>query len=279
MADVKAVILTPGKALLTQALTGYKLFYPSRFDVAPNIGFIPSEGANIPNGPVVFSGNKNLIQARQMAVDTARFTLVIPEGEGPFQIGNIMMYAENDAGTVVPFAYIVLPFQYTKDISDPNLSNVPQNANVPIPGNRFVCNITIKHSITATSMSISIVTPTFSSLAFFDSMDRVPPPVLNPWTTFVSHDDERTNTPALLTRRNDDTYWGIPFWQNYRDPAFGTIDGGIIGDGYKARPEGYAWGNSYLTPNSKYSGTIGGSSYGTPNSDYNSTVGGLPYTS
>lgn len=276
MSDVKSAILTSGKILLTQALTSYKLFRPHHFDVASAVGFDPQESDTVPNGPIVYSGSRNQIQVKQLAPDTARYIMVIPEGAGPFVIGNLMMYAENDTGSVLPFAYVVLPFPYTKTISDPNLSTSLNNS-IPIPGNRFVCNITIKHSITATSITVEVVTPTFSSLAFYEDIATVPPPVINPWKTFVVHTDVRQDTPALVTKRNDDTYWAIPFWQPFRSPSFGTIDGGIIGDNYKADQSGFLWGYEYLTPEVKFSGKLGGSSYTAEDGDFTGSIGGKPY--
>lgn len=277
MADVKVAILNSGKIFLTQALVGYRLFKPSYFQVAENIGFTPAPGDSVPNGPIVYTGNRLQIQAKQLASDKARYILTIPEGAGPFKIGNIMMFAENEDTAPSPFASIVLPFQYDKVVSDPNLQSSINNA-VPIPGNRFVCNITIKHSVDATSMTVEIETPTFSSLGFFANIAEIPAPSMNPWNTFVALHDPRSLTPALVTKRTDDTYWGVPFWQNFRDPNFGKIDGGLVGDGYKADQEGYLWGNSYLTPSSEFSGAIGGSTYDTADADYTSAVGGLSYT-
>lgn len=276
MAEIKAVISTPGKLLLTQALTGYKLFRPAAFHIGSVIGFDPSPTADEVAGPVVFRGDRLDIQARAMAADTARYVLTVAEGEGPFEIGNIMMFAENDDQTMIPFAFIVLPFVYQKTVADPNIPSVADSA-VPIPGNRFVCNITIKHSIDATLMQVEVITPTFSSLASFRDLSVLPAPLLNQWDTFIIHDHEKTNSPSLATKRDDDTYWGVPFWQKLYHPDFGVIDGGRDGDGYKSDQSIYATGNTYLTPESKFRGRVGGGTYTTPDTDFLGTVGGIPY--
>lgn len=276
MAEAKAVINTPGQILLTQALTGYRLFRPAGFKIASAVGFEPSADATGVNGPVVFEGSKLLVQVKQTSVNTARYVLTVPEGAGPFDIGNIMLFAENDIEEMVPFAFVVLPVPYQKTVSDPNLTTTPDSP-FPIPGDRFVCNITIKHSLNATIQSIEVITPTFSSLAFYEDIASIPPPNLNPWDAFVAHDDPRTNTPAMLAKRNDDTYWGIPFWQNFRDPRFGVLDGGIDGDGYKADQSGFLDGQEYLMPENKFSGILGGSDYTTPEDEFTGEIGGLDY--
>lgn len=277
MADVKSVVLNPGKALLTRALTGLQLFEPSYFGVGDNFGYEPLATDTGPSGTLVFTGNRLLVQRKQLSNDTARYILTIPEGEGPFTIGNIVLYAENvDDDIPTPFIEVVLPFAYSKQVADPNLQQALYDG-VPLPGNRFVCNINIKHTLEAISVSVSIVTPTFSSLGFYESVAQIPAPTLNPWKTFVAHDDPRVSRPVMVVKRNDDTYWGIPFWQNFRDPMFGVLDGGVAGDNYKPRPANYEWGYTYQTPDVKFSGLLGGSTYETDDADYTDTVGGDSY--
>lgn len=274
-ADVKGVLLKAGKSLLTSSLTGFSLFAPIKYELGSDFGFTPDENDTVPRGTVVYTGSALEVQSRQLSEDTARYVITVPETEGPFSFGNIVLYGSMWNADPIPLFSVVLPFLYTKEKSNATVSTGTQ---YPIPGNRFVVNIAIKHSLEATTVNVTVATPLFSSLAYFTDNTNYPPPALNPWTTFVLHNDTRTSMPAFVVTRGDGTQWGIPTWQSIRDPKFGVADGGQCGDAYAPTGMTFLWGQTYLTPAAAYKGTIGGTSYTMPSFNFIGNLGGLGYT-
>lgn len=272
--DVKGILLNAGKDLITSSMTGFSLFAPFKYEIGNAYGFDPNATDTTARGTIVHTGNALEVQSRRMSEDTARYTITIPESAGPFSIGNIVLYCTMWNATPIPMFSVVLPFLYEKAVSNSIVSN---NVQYPTPGNRFIVNITIKHSVEATGVTVNIQTPTFSSLPFYADDTTYPPPGLNPWTTFVLHYDSRTNMPSLVTTRADGTQWGIPSWQNIRNPKFGVADGGQMGDGYAPTGLSYLWGQRYSTPPSSYRGKIGGSSYAFPAGNFIGNLGGSDY--
>lgn len=275
MADVKAILLNSGKRLITGSLTGFSAIGPTRFKVGDVAALDLDADDTTVNGSVVFEGLSGLIQARRIADDTVRYTMVIPESYGPFKIGNVVMWASHSTGEEFPLVKVMLPFTVTKIVSDPDVGSQQP---MPVPGNRFTINVTIKHSIDSDSVTVEVINPDFASLAFFDNETNVPPPAMNPFFNFVVNYDTRTGTPALVSQKGDGTQWGIPFWKNLRDPKFAVIDGGVTGDGRKNDEASFLWGYFYTTPNELLNGTIGGSGYIQDDQyGYVENVGGMAY--
>ena len=275
MADVRAVVLNEGKTLVSGALAGFFAYGPTRFRVGTAAGFEPSSGDTDVRGRVVFTGLSGLIQRRKIAEDTVRYTLTITEKYGPFDIGNIVLFASAGDGPEKALISVVLPFTVKKEPSDPNLT---ASNPYPIPGSRFIVNITVKHTLDGGEAIVEIKNPNFSSLPYFDTEFSVPPALTNPYQQFTVHNDTRIDTPTLVTKRIDGSYWGIPFWQNYRSPKYGVIDGGVDGDDYTTEQGNFAWGYFYLTPDEVLDGQLGGSGYVQDNTlGYATVVGGASY--
>lgn len=273
-ADVKGILLKTGKSLLTSSLTGFSLFAPIKYEIGNSYGFTPDENDTVARGSIVYTGSSLEVQSRQLSEDTARYIITVPETAGPFSIGNIVLYGSMWNADPVPMFSVVLPFLYAKEKS---LASVVSGTQYPVPGNRFIINITIRHSLEATTVNVTITTPTFSSLAYFTDETNYPPPATNPWTTFVLHNDSRTHMPAMVMTRSDGTQWGIPTWQSIRDPKFGIADGGQMGDGYAPTGMTFIWGQQYTTPAASFKGSIGGTSYTMPSSTFIGNLGGLIY--
>lgn len=274
MADVKAVLLNDGKRLITGALAGFTGIAPVKFRVGDMAGFTPDVNDVDIRGQLVFEGLSGLMQARRLADDTVRYTLVITESYGPFYVGNIVMFAAHADNAPEALVSVVLPFKVKKTVSNPDIGALQP---FPVPGSRLTINITIKHSIDGDDIVVQVVNPEFSSLPFFDLQTEVPPPAINPWSQFVIHNDTRLDTPTLITKRSDGTQWGIPFWQNFRSPKFGVIDGGTTGDNHKPNAGSFLWGYFYLTPNEYLKSIIGQSGYIQSELNYVGQVGGISY--
>lgn len=276
-ADVDAILLNDGKRLITGVFTGFTPMAPIKFRVGNAAGFATNPNAINISGSTVFEGGAALIQVRRIYDDTVRYTLIIPESVGPMEIGNIILYAAHADNVDAPNALVqvVLPFRVKKEVSSPDLGNPNP---FPSPGNRFVINITIRHSIEGDDVVVTVLNPEYSSLPSFPTQLDVPAAAINPWNQFVINLDDRTKTPTLVHKRSDGQYWGVPFWQNLRDPKFGVIDGGNTGDQHLPGNGSFLWGYFYTTPNNVLKGQIGGSGYIQDNNlGYVGTIGGLSY--
>lgn len=274
MADIKAKFVAKGKRLVTGALTGFSVMSIHSFQIGTEFGFEPSETDEVARGDVVFTGYAGLTQSKAIADDTVRHTILLPESIGPFSMGNLVVFGTHLDGTEIPFLSISLPFAVQKIRSDPSLNETLAS---PVPGSRFVIHVDIKHSIFGPVPSVTVVTAEYANLSFFDTEGSVPPPSLNPYSQFVVNYDTRTKSPAMVSKRSDGTYWGIAMFQNYRDPKFGILDGGIQGDSYSPTQYDFISGYLYTTPDSEYSATVGGSDYTDGISNDGQIVGGLPY--
>lgn len=270
--NVKGIILTKGKRLITSSMTGFSLFAPSKYEIGDGYGFDPDENDTGVRGTLVYTGSDLDVQARQLADDTACYTISVPEGVGPFNVGNIMLYGTMWNNEPVPLFSIVLPFQYYKDISDSTYS--VGSGHLPVPGNRLIINITIKHSLETEQITVNILTATFSSLPFYPDENNYPPPGLNPWTAFVIHRDSRVGTPALVVTDSNHTSWGVPCWQNIRDPSFGMLIGGFTGDDYTPDQRTFLFGQFFDTPDEVFRGTIGGTAFTTASGHFVGNLGG-----
>lgn len=278
MADVKAKFLNVGKRLISGALSGFSLVSPSQFKIGTSFGFEPSEDDIAARGTILWTGFQGWIRTKMTGVDTVRHLLIVPEVAGPFMhpagMGNLVLYGANFDGVATPYLSIVLPFQIEKLQADPGIVD---SLAMPQPGTRYVFQIDIKHSINQEAeVTVEVVTPEYASLAFFATEGSVPSPALNPFSQFVVNYDTRSYSPALVTKKSDDTYWGVAFLQNFRDPQFGIFDGGIQGDGHRPSPYGFISGYFYHTPEDSYIGVLGGVPYDHDDSNLQ-IIGGLPY--
>lgn len=274
MTDIKAKFLSKGKRLVSGALTGFSVSSIHSFQVGTDFGFEPDENDEVARGNIVFIGDASLTQSKAIADDTVRHTILLPENVGPFGIGNMVVFGSHLDGTKIPFLSISLPFAVQKIRSDPNL-NAPSAT--PVPGSRFVFHVDIKHSMFGPVVSVTVVTAEFANLPFFDTEGSIPPPALNPHSQFVVNYDTRTKTPALVSKRSDNTYWAVSMFQNYRDPKFGIMDGGIQGDLYTPSQYGFITGYFYTTLASEYVATVGGAEYSEGGTNVDDIVGGIGY--
>lgn len=276
MADIKAKFLNVGKRLISNSLSGLSVMSIYMFKVGTSFGFEPSAEDVGPRGSIVFTGYHGWVKSKVLSEDTVRHTLTIPEAAGPFPMGNIVVYGVNIDNEALPFLQIVLPFEVQKRVADPNIVDTLAK---PQSGTRYVFQVDIKHSLDSEAeVTVTVVPPEYASLAFFATEASVPITALNPYSQMVVHYDTRSKSPAFVSKKSDDTYWGMALWQNYRDPKFGIIDGGIQGDGFKPSPFNILSGYFYKTPEDSYVATIGGVPYTHSIGNSDLVIGGIPYT-
>lgn len=275
---VKATILTEGRKLMASALAGATRFAPHSFTLGSAAGITLDVGRADVEGERVWTGDaaSGLIQARLMDSSTVRYTLTIPEGEGPLTFGNVMLFANDFTGTKIPFIHITLPFQITKPVSDPNINNANP---FPKPGSRLVISITVKHTVLEGNgnVTVTVVAPSYHTLPVFADEASLPPPEAQPWSQFILANHTRAGAPSVVTKRPDGTYWGMPT-RNLQHPHFGYVDGGVGGDAYQTDNHGWAFGYYYRTATEDFSGQVGGYGYRTVTAYEPNIIGGTSYT-
>ena len=275
--EAKAVILDAGLPLVNGTLTGYSRFAAHSFKLGSGAGYEPLKSDTQVNGTLVYTGAASLITTRVINSNTVRYTLTIPEDAGPFNFGSIVLFANAFDGIPLPFLEAALPFTIPKIAADPNISNATP---FPLPGTRMVISFFVSHNTVtdSTDVQVTVQAPSISNLPFYDDETVLPPPSAQPWNQFVLHNHTLAGAPALVTKRADNTYWGLPLYQNVQSPRFGIIDGGVSGDGYQTDQRGYVWGHFYTTPNNAYKGVIGGMGYVTANlTSEPAVIGGQGY--
>jgi hypothetical protein len=275
---VKSILLNKGRELVDAALTGRARYAPYAFKLGSSVNFTPAKTETDVTGATVFTGGPELIQARATSQGTVRYSMTLPEGSGPFDFGNIVLFANTSDGQALPLIKIALPFLVRKEPATTTLD--PDNP-YPRPGDRMVITAYIVQNIEDSdgvpSITVTVTAPASAGLPMFDDESTLPPPVSQPWNQFVIQKHSLTGTPVIGTKDANDTYWGSPLRQNLRDPNFGVNHGGYAGQGYSAPTNTWAWGHKYETADIKFSGQIGGYGYTTIVTPEPVVIGGQSY--
>lgn len=279
MAKAKVKLLEGGRRQILSAAAGFASFAPHSFKVGDLAGFIDASATEtLPRGDIVFTGDAYLMQARLQDEGAVKYTMMLPEGAGPFNVGNIVMYTVAVGQQPVPYAMIILPFRINKKLSEYDIG--PNG--MPNPGNRMMISLTVKHRVhdvdDVDNIIVEVIAPEYANLPYFDRETNLPSPSLNPWSQFIVQRAALTGQPALATKGDDERYWIMPFFKDIRHPKYNVMSGGISGDGYKETEYGWLWSHRYTTPEGQYKGSIGGYSYTSIGVAALNRVGGVPYT-
>lgn len=277
MAKVQAYILNGGRDQILSASAGFGRYVPYSFSVGDTAAFVPTSNETQARGNIVYTGDSNLMQSRLLEDGEVRYSFIIPEGAGPFNVGNVVMYTMGGSGVPTPFMMVVLPYPIPKKVSAYDTGTV----GLGVPGNRLLVNITLKQEIVDPnnpdiSITIHIISPEYANLSFLDTDSNVPAPELNPWSQFILHETDLTKTPAFVSKDSQDQYWIMPFFKQLHSPNYDVLGGGVVGDKHIEADFPTMWGHRFITPDSQYRGVIGGASFknagATPQS-----VGGAPF--
>lgn len=265
-------ILDKGKVIISNAITGLATSYATGFRIGDLAAFDIITSETGPRGTVVFEGSTQDIAVTRIAIDTVRFVCSITEGVGPFTMGNLVLYMQDDKGDSVPFIMVAFPKQVVKTPSNDQVTT----DGYTLPGSRFAVAIHVKHSDEATDVVVEILPPDYSSLPSFATENDVPPGNALTYKQYVVNYDTRVKTPVMFAVDEDNTRWGNPFYQQLRDPRFGQLDGGVDGEGYGGEAAEIVFGMFYTTEDRDFTvNPVGGSTY--TDSSILQTVGGATY--
>lgn len=276
-AETTAIILNRGKELLGGAASGFSRFAAHSFNLGSTAGYTPVATDTNVRGSIVYTGHAGLVQSRMVDRDTVTFTMLVPEGVGPFSFGSVVLFGNAFDGSPLPFIEIAFPYTIDKVIADPNIG---AGTPFPKPGSRLMISVTFKISTASagTAVTVSVVAPQFNNLPSFEDEMSLPPPLAQPWNQFIVQRHTVLKNPVLATKRADASQWGMPLFDNLRSPRFGFIDGGVMGDKYQAEGCNWLFGQRYDTPAEYFQGQVGGASYTTlvaiPEEN---TLGAVPY--
>jgi hypothetical protein len=277
-AEVRAIVLDEGKQLVSGALVGTHTFGAFYFRLGTAYNFTPDGTATDVTGGF-WDSTANLVQTKNVSPGVTRYTMTIPEGVGPLEFGNIMLFANRSDGVKLPYLHIILPFPVRKEASSISSAGLTAEDVYPRPGDRVVITATVVQRIMdeSTPVTVTVTAPSYAGLPLFDDETLVPPAATVSWEQFVIAEHTATGTPTIVAKRqSDDTYWAIPFFQDLKDPSFGTIDGGRAGEGYQPGVYTWVWGHRYMTDDADYSGQVGGFGYLTLNPNA-PIIGGMSY--
>lgn len=263
MARPIAKVQTPGRHEMLEAASGLNAFALHSFRVGDAAGFAPTTGETNQRGAMVFQGNAALMQTRVLKEGVIRYSVILPEGAGPFDVGNVLLYIQNVQNEIVPLVMLVMPFTVPKA-----LAAFDGDPNYYVPGNRFMLSVTITHELldvdNDAAVVVEVISPEYSNLAFFENEAKVPAPELNPYGQFILQAHLLTNAPALVTKTDDNRYWANPLLKDMRHPKYNVVDGGISGDGYREQNLHFLWGHRFETADAEYAGNMGGVDFDFP---------------
>lgn len=255
---IKGRVLHDGKIVITNALIGQESSFACEFRVGDEAGFEFDEEETAPRGSIVHIGSQYDISVTKIAIDTVRFVCSIPEGFGPFNMGNLVLYMQGEDGVSVPFLAVAFPYQVLKQPSNDQITT----DGYTLPGTRFAVSIELRHSDEETDVEVNILPPDYSSLPSFATELDVPPGSSLTFKQFVINYDSRVKGPVLVTVDENNTRWATPFSQQIMDPSFGQLDGGMDGEGYGGTSFELVFGGWYTTPDTAYTeNPVGGSLY------------------
>lgn len=269
---IKGKVLDAGKHIITNALIGQATSYASSFKVGDLAAFTFDKTEVAPRGTIVHQGSTNDIAVTRIANDTVRFVCSIPEGYGPFTMGNLVMYMEDENNDEVPFLAVAFPATVLKQPSNDQITT----DGFTLPGTRFAVSIEIRHSDEETDVIVNILPPDYSSLPTFSTELDVPPASALTFKQFVINYHSAIKGPVLMTIDENNVRWAQPFTQQIIDPNFGQLDGGMDGEGWGNESQELVWGGAYGTLDSSYTeNPVGGAAY---TDTQLQTIGGSGYT-
>ncbi len=182
--------------------------------------------------------------------DTVRFTIVIPEYIGGFNVGNVMLFAREE-GLLIPFLYAV------PDYAAPKIASSPGHI-----GERMLISLFVRFVNIAGAINLQVIPPQYSSLASYETQLVIPAPQNAVYQQFYIQNHTTLKYPVVASRRSvDERYFGFPFLQRLDDPFFGWLDGGYTTDNYWPWSGEFLWGNYYITPENEYNKICDGGSY------------------
>lgn len=250
---MKEILLESGERLLAKAIAEGRKIKITQVRLGSSAGFVPVTTGNNVTPSVSFTGGSTYIVPSVINNDTVRYTVILPEHVGTFDVGNVMLFAD-DNGELVPFLWAVADTAVKKYArADGNL------------GTRLVFAMKLKFMNISENVDLIVQSPTYSSLASYDTNLVIPNPSSATYQQFFIQNHSKLQTPVFVARRaQDNGYFGFPFMQRTDDPNFGVLDGGVLGDGYAPYLGRIYWGNYYITPEVEYTERLEGGQYANP---------------
>lgn len=276
MANAQAYVLDGGIQQILTGSAGFGSYAPSSFSVGDSALFVPATTETQPRGNIVYTGSSALMQSRVVSTNQVRFSFILPEGAGPFDVGNCVMYTISDAGSVVPFLMVVLPYVIPKKVAAYDTGTV----GLAVPGNRLLINVTMSQTIatnpgSTVEVDVQVISPEYANLSYYDNEANLPAGELMPWQQFIMQNCSFTNGPAFVSKDADNRYWITPFFHDLHDPNYDVLGGGFSGDNYLDDDLPVLWGHKLSTNDGLYRGIIGGAPLSASDSAL-TAVGGAP---
>jgi hypothetical protein len=134
----------------------------------------------------------------------------------------------------------------------------PSNPPLTI-GDRLVFNMEAKYVNIQQAFTLDIVTPEYASLPNYGNEFDLPAPSNAVYQQSVLQNLTLTGAPATAVRRVVDNVWYVnPFYQRLDDPDYGTLSGGVVGDGYTPFLGAIYNGGLFSLPPGDFTDTLSG---------------------
>lgn len=267
---MKTILTNRGKEALARAIASGNKLRVTKFNVGSAANFTPAATDLDVKPQIVFSGGASLISTSIVNQDQIRYVITIPEPEGPFSVGNIMLFFyDPEENEYIPYLFGVEPVAQPKYKSDPP----------SVTGNRLMFGLTAKFTNVAQAFDIKVVSPTYSSIPNIRDEFDLPTASSASFQQYVLQNTTITGAPGLAARREIDNSWFMnTFFQRLDDPNFGALLGGIAGDRYLPFYGDYYAGGRYDTPNAGFDRYLDGGNNWTIPTELDLPVDGGLYT-
>ena len=255
---MQSILLNSGKSAVARAIAEGRKLRVASFRIGQAANFSPVINGTNPLPLVVYTGGADAVTSSLINGDEVRYRITLIEPIGPFNVGNIMLYLEDDRqpGVPIPFIHGVLPAPVPKYKQDSTISI----------GNRIDINLIAKYVNVSEAFTLNVTVSTLSSLPNYRNELDLPAASLAVHQQVILQNTLATGIPSLIARREvDDSYFSMPFFQRLEDPNFGAIIGGNTGDKYSAFLGGYSGGGRFNTPSIEFINNIdGGDTWAVP---------------
>lgn len=253
---MQTVLLDSGKAALASAIANGTKLKIGAYRIGQAANFAASTSATNVSPVSVYQGTAANISTSLVENDQIRYVITVPESVGPFSVGNIMLFLQDEEGELIPYLHGIQPVPIPKYKSNPPT----------IIGNRLVFNLTAKYTNISEAFTLVVSSPVYASLPNYRDEYELPNPSYAVYQQAVLQNNTVNGSPGLVVRRSIDNSWYInTFFQRIDDPAYGILKGGIAGDSYLPFYGDYYSCGLYTNSSSDFNNTIdGGASWASP---------------
>lgn len=231
---MKSILTHGGARALARSIVQQRPISFSKFRIGSSVGFTPSPRVEDVD-KFVYEGSKSQINVTfGVNENIANVELALDHTVGNFDIGNVLLYDQNDT----PFVYGVRESVIPKIRSTQFSLGSEISIQMPV---RILTDETpaVVSTLVQKESSLPVVADETGLVALNSTQSEFP--------AYIVENFRESGRPAILyASSTQDKWWANPFFEDLNNPDYASISGGRIGDAYSI-PIGFTlFGGSYL---------------------------------